>query len=77
MDTLHERMLAMVEALIGADVDSSCGADWSTTGGSADSVNTLESAFDYESVLHQSNNFEDPGGDHTVKLSKAGKPPKP
>ena len=76
-DALQERMRVMAEALLGGDVDSPNGAGWSTTGGSAKKVKTLESAFDYESVLHPSNNFEDPGSDHTVKPSKPGKPPKP
>ena len=77
MDTLQERMRVMAEALIGADVDSRCGASRSTAGGSADSVNTPKIAFDYETVLHPGKNFEDPGGDHTLKPSQPGKPPKP
>ena len=76
-DALQERMRVMAEALMGADVDSRCGAGWSTAGGSADSVNTLEIAFDYETVLHPGNHLEDPGGDHTLKPSQPGKPLKP
>jgi len=76
-DALQERMRVMAEALTGADVDSLRGPGRPTTGSSANSLNTLESAFDYETVLHPSHTFEDPGGDHAVKPSKAGKPPRP
>ena len=73
----QERMRVIADVLMGVSIDPLCGAGWSATCGSADSLNTLESTFDYETVLHPIHTFEDHGGDHTVKPSKAGKPRKP